>query len=118
MQYILLAPYYINVLNVYAVRLLSSSLFFRPILSLQFASVSWVTNGNNVPLNLDAGTVSPGAVPGIGARNQVTTPVPKDIDEYYEDAVNVLGTKKSKQEKMNEKQNKETYYSNFNFWTK
>jgi len=75
--------------------------YFCPILSVQFSDVhniSRVTNGSNAPLDSD--------------------PSHKNFEEHYDDAVHFLGTKKSKQEMVNENQKKEAYYSNLNFWAK
>ncbi|KAF9524129.1 chitin synthase [Crepidotus variabilis] len=100
-QYLLMAPSYINVLNVYA-----------------FANVhdvSWGTKGDNtVPTSL--GTVSAPSKTS-GKPGQVEAEVPtdeKDINALYEDAIHVLGTKRPKEEKkVDEGQMQEDYYRNF-----
>lgn len=75
-QYILLSPSYINVLNVYA-----------------FANVddvSWGTKGDNAPVKTDLGVV------GKPKDNNVDVSVPteeKDLNAAYEDAIAVLQSK-------------------------
>ncbi|KIJ45918.1 glycosyltransferase family 2 protein [Sphaerobolus stellatus SS14] len=82
LQYLLMAPSYINVLNVYA-----------------FANVhdvSWGTKGDNT-VSTDLGVVKPSG----GKGNEVDAPVPqeRDINAAYEDAIHVLSTKPPKEEK-------------------
>ena len=92
-QYVLMAPSYINVLNVYA-----------------FANVhdiSWGTKGDNV---VSLGSVS------TGKSGEVVAAVPdeKDTNELYDDALGVLQTKKPKEErKVDRGQAQEDYYRNF-----
>ncbi|KAF8187725.1 glycosyltransferase family 2 protein [Pholiota molesta] len=81
-QYLLMAPSYINVLNVYA-----------------FANVhdvSWGTKGDNTVAK-SLGTVATGK----GKTGEVEAEVPvdeKDINALYEDAIHVLNTKPPKQD--------------------
>jgi len=96
-QYLLMAPSYINVLNVYA-----------------FANVhdvSWGTKGDNTVAKA-LGTVSTGKTGG-----QVEAEVPtdeKDIDTLYEDAIHVLNTKPPKAEtKVDASTKQEDYYRTF-----
>ena len=94
--------------------------FFSNICSIpfiQFANVhdiSWGTKGDNAP---PLGTVTPGTAAGKAGSNQVIADVPtdeKDIDELYQDAVYVLQTKRSKEKKkVDDNQKKEDYYKNF-----
>ncbi|KAF8802201.1 glycosyltransferase family 2 protein [Phlegmacium glaucopus] len=95
-QYLLMAPSYINVLNVYA-----------------FANVhdvSWGTKGDNTVAK-DLGTVAK------GKTGEVEAEVPtdeKDIDTLYEDAIHVLNTKPPKVESKPDAGTKqEDYYRNF-----
>jgi chitin synthase len=107
----LMAPSYINVLNVYAVRNLKfcSLLSGLTLLILQFANVhdiSWGTKGDNVVF---FGTVA------TGESGEVVAVVPdeKDMNELYEDSLHVLQTKKPKEEqKVNSGQDQEDYYRN------
>ncbi|KAG2010491.1 chitin synthase, variant 2 [Coprinopsis cinerea AmutBmut pab1-1] len=97
LQYLLMAPSYISVLNVYA-----------------FANVhdvSWGTKGDNkAPTSL-------GTVPTSKNKNEVEVELPtseKDINALYEDAIHVLNTKPPKQEaKVDAGQKQEDYYRNF-----
>jgi len=96
-QYLLMAPSYINVLNVYA-----------------FANVhdvSWGTKGDNTVAK-DLGTVATGK---SGKSGQVEAEVPtdeKDINALYEDAIHVLNTKPPKEEsKPSASTQQEDYYS-------
>lgn len=96
-QYLLLAPSYINVLNVYA-----------------FANVhdvSWGTKGDN-KVNTDLGVVKTGK-----NTNEVEVAVPTaetDINAAYEDAIHVLSTKPPKEEpKSDPATEQEDYYRNF-----
>ncbi|KAM6493804.1 glycosyltransferase family 2 protein [Amanita muscaria] len=95
-QYILLAPSYINVLNVYA-----------------FANVhdvSWGTKGDN-KVNTDLGVVTTGG--GNEAEVQVPTEE-NDINAAYEDAIEVLKTKPPKEEsKPDAGTQQEDYYRTF-----
>jgi len=95
-QYLLMAPSYINVLNVYA-----------------FANVhdvSWGTKGDNTVAKA-LGTVA------TGKTGQVEAEVPtdeKDIDTLYEDAIHVLQTKPPKVESKPDAGTKqEDYYRTF-----
>ncbi|KAF9034366.1 glycosyltransferase family 2 protein [Panaeolus papilionaceus] len=99
-QYMLMAPSYINVLNVYA-----------------FANVhdiSWGTKGDNAPPK-DLGTVAKPS--GTGASGSVEVELPtdeKDINALYEDAIHVLNSKPPKVEaKVDEKTREEDYYKGF-----
>ncbi|PPQ85223.1 hypothetical protein CVT25_009840, partial [Psilocybe cyanescens] len=96
-QYMLMAPSYINVLNVYA-----------------FANVhdvSWGTKGDNTVAK-DLGTVATGKKAG-----EVEAEVPtdeKDINALYEDAIHVLNTKPPKVESKPDKgTQQEDYYRSF-----
>ncbi|KAI0051502.1 glycosyltransferase family 2 protein [Auriscalpium vulgare] len=96
-QYTLLAPSYINILNVYA-----------------FANVhdvSWGTKGDN-KVNTDLGVVKTGK-----NSNEVEVVVPtaeKDINAAYEDALHILSTKAPKEEaKVDAATQQEDYYRNF-----
>ncbi|KIL61924.1 glycosyltransferase family 2 protein [Amanita muscaria Koide BX008] len=95
-QYILLAPSYINVLNVYA-----------------FANVhdvSWGTKGDN-KVNTDLGVVKTGG----GNAAEVLVPTEQnDINAAYEDAIEVLKTKPPKEEsKPDAGTQQEDYYRTF-----
>ncbi|KAK7682323.1 Chitin synthase 4 [Cerrena zonata] len=97
-QYLLMAPSYINVLNVYA-----------------FANVhdvSWGTKGDN-KISTDLGVV---ATTGKN-KNEVEVAVPTaetDINAAYEDAIAVLSTKPPKSESKPDPQTEqEDYYRNF-----
>lgn len=95
-QYILLAPSYINVLNVYA-----------------FANVhdvSWGTKGDN-KVNTDLGVVKTGG----GNEAEVLVPTEQnDINAAYEDAIEVLKTKPPKEEsKPDAGTQQEDYYRTF-----
>jgi len=96
-QYLLLAPSYIAVLNVYA-----------------FANVhdvSWGTKGDN-KLSTDLGVVKTS-----GDKKEVEVNVPtneKDINALYEDAIHVLQTKPPKEEsKPDAGTQQEDYYRTF-----
>ncbi|KAI0250489.1 glycosyltransferase family 2 protein [Lactifluus subvellereus] len=96
-QYTLLAPSYINILNVYA-----------------FANVhdvSWGTKGDN-KVSTDLGVVKAGK-----GENAVEVAVPtaeKDINAAYEDAIHVLSTKPPKEEKkVDTATAQEDYYRSF-----
>jgi chitin synthase len=117
-QYLLMAPSFINVLNVYAVgspSSLSLSIYiFLNTFFLQFANVhdvSWGTKGDNTVAK-DLGTVATGKTGG-----QVEAEVPtdeKDIDTLYEDAIHVLNTKPPKAEnKVDAGTKQEDYYRTF-----
>ncbi len=100
LQYTLMAPSYINVLNVYA-----------------FANVhdiSWGTKGDTMVAK-DLGTVTTAS--GKKNPNEVEAEVPtdeKDIDELYQDAMHVLQSKKPKEVKtISASQKQEDYYKNF-----
>ncbi|KAF8516437.1 glycosyltransferase family 2 protein [Hysterangium stoloniferum] len=97
-QYLLMAPSYIAVLNVYA-----------------FANVhdvSWGTKGDNT-VNTDLGVVKTSA----GKTNEVEVSVPtedRDINAAYEDAIHVLSTKPPKAEKkVDAATQQEDYYRQF-----
>ncbi|KAG6329461.1 hypothetical protein ID866_9628 [Astraeus odoratus] len=96
-QYLLMAPSYIAVLNVYA-----------------FANVhdvSWGTKGDN-KVSTDLGVVSVGK-----NKNEVEVAVPTaetDINAAYEDAIHVLSTKPPKAEqKVDASTKQEDYYKTF-----
>jgi chitin synthase len=96
-QYLLLAPSYIAVLNVYA-----------------FANVhdvSWGTKGDN-KVSTDLGVVTSGK-----GKNEVEVAIPteeKDINALYEDAMAVLSTKPPKPEsKPDAGTQQEDYYKTF-----
>ena len=116
-QYLLMAPSYINVLNVYAVSSPSFTLFnfyfFLYLFFLQFANVhdvSWGTKGDNTVAK-SLGTVA------TGKTGEVEAEVPtdeKDIDTLYEDAIHVLNTKPPKAEsKVDANTKQEDYYRTF-----
>ncbi|EMD39480.1 glycosyltransferase family 2 protein [Gelatoporia subvermispora B] len=97
LQYLLMAPSYINVLNVYA-----------------FANVhdvSWGTKGDN-KISTDLGVVAAGK-----GKNEVEVSVPTaetDINAAYEDALHVLSTKPPKVEsKPDAATQQEDYYRSF-----
>ncbi|KAI0930946.1 Chitin synthase 4 [Taiwanofungus camphoratus] len=96
-QYMLMAPSYISVLNVYA-----------------FANVhdvSWGTKGDN-KVSTDLGVVQTGK-----NKNEVEVAVPTadtDINAAYEDAIHVLSTKPPKSEpKLDAQTQQEDYYRSF-----
>ncbi|KDQ51532.1 glycosyltransferase family 2 protein [Jaapia argillacea MUCL 33604] len=96
-QYLLMAPSYINVLNVYA-----------------FANVhdvSWGTKGDN-KIQTDLGVVQAGK-----GKNEVEVVVPTtetDINAAYEDAIHVLQTKPPKEDsKPDAATQQEDYYRTF-----
>lgn len=97
-QYLLMAPSYINVLNVYA-----------------FANVhdvSWGTKGDN-KINTDLGVVKTGGKDNNEAEVLVPTEQ-NDINAAYEDALEVLKTKPPKQEpKLDAGTQQEDYYRTF-----
>ncbi|KAK2465800.1 hypothetical protein APHAL10511_002344 [Amanita phalloides] len=97
-QYLLMAPSYINVLNVYA-----------------FANVhdvSWGTKGDN-KVNTDLGVVKTGGKDNNEAEALVPTEQ-NDINAAYEDALEVLKTKPPKQEsKPDAGTQQEDYYRTF-----
>ncbi|KZT69531.1 glycosyltransferase family 2 protein [Daedalea quercina L-15889] len=97
LQYLLLAPSYIAVLNVYA-----------------FANVhdvSWGTKGDN-KVSTDLGVVQ---VAKNATEVEVTMPTQKDdLNAMYEDAIHVLQTKPPPEEaKVDEKTAQEDYYKSF-----
>jgi len=115
-QYLLMAPSYIAVLNVYAVRPTPSLLFITNIqhTTLQFSNVhdvSWGTKGDN-KVSSDLGVVKTS-----GDKKEVEVDVPtneKDINALYEDALHVLSTKPPKAEsRPDEKTVQEDYYRSF-----
>ncbi|TFK68451.1 glycosyltransferase family 2 protein [Pluteus cervinus] len=98
-QYLLMAPSYISVLNVYA-----------------FANVhdvSWGTKGDNTT----GGSTDLGVVKTSKDKKQADIIVPtedKDIDAAYEDAIHVLNSKPPKaEEKVNASTQQEDYYRSF-----
>ncbi|KAJ3575497.1 hypothetical protein NP233_g1057 [Leucocoprinus birnbaumii] len=120
-QYLLMAPSYIAVLNVYAVRPSPSPLPPRlppltPFLPhTQFANVhdvSWGTKGDN-KISTDLGVVKTAA----GQKSEVEVNVPtneKDLNGLYEDALHVLSTKPPKVEsKPDSGTLQEDYYRSF-----
>lgn len=96
-QYLLMAPSYIAVLNVYAFS--------------NVHDVSWGTKGDN-KVSSDLGVVKTS-----GDKKEVEVDVPtneKDINALYEDALHVLSTKPPKVEsKPDEKTVQEDYYRSF-----
>ena len=112
-----MAPSYIAVLNVYAVRLLFCFLLDELLISTtQFANVhdvSWGTKGDN-KVSTDLGVVSVGKGPN---KNEVEVAVPTaetDINAAYEDAIHVLSTKPPKAEqKVDPATQQEDYYKTF-----
>ena len=115
-QYLLMAPSYINVLNVYAVSF--PSLHINLLTSLSYPSkfanvhdVSWGTKGDNTVAK-DLGTVAKGKT-GESVEAEVPTDE-KDIDALYEDAIHVLNTKAPKVEsKPSVSTQQEDYYRSF-----
>ncbi|KAF5340785.1 hypothetical protein D9611_007290 [Ephemerocybe angulata] len=97
LQYILMAPSYIAVLNVYAFS--------------NVHDVSWGTKGDNKP----AATL--GTVSTSKNKNEVEVEVPtseKDINALYDDAIHVLNTKPPKvEQKVDASTQQEDYYRNF-----
>jgi len=94
-QYLLLSPSYINVLNIYAF--------------CNVHDISWGTKGPDVPPPLKGGVV-------VTTDGQASVSVPgddKDLDEQYEEEMNVL-TKKAVVEtkKVDETQSQKDYYAN------
>jgi chitin synthase len=114
-QYLLMAPSYINVLNVYAVRPSRARPALRPLTRAgQFANVhdvSWGTKGDN-KVSTDLGVVQTGK-----NKNEVEVAVPTaetDINAAYEDAIHVLSTKPPKVEsKPDPATQQEDYYRSF-----
>ncbi|KAK4685228.1 chitin synthase, partial [Tremellales sp. Uapishka_1] len=96
-QYLLLAPSYINVLNVYAF--------------CNVHDVSWGTKGSD-KASEDLGVVKPAE-----GKNEVTVDIPveqHDINEKYTQELTVLATKPPKEEaKVSADQKQEDYYKNF-----
>ena len=118
-QYVLMAPSYINVLNVYAVRgllsLPSLSTTDNSLFAPQFANVhdvSWGTKGDN-KVQTDLGTVRAAGK----NKNEVEVVVPteqKDINAIYEDALHVLQQKPAKVDQSRDAATKqEDYYRSF-----
>ena len=97
LQYLLIAPAYVNVLNVYAVSRADDCMRIvghaHSHLSRQFANVhdvSWGTKGDN-KVSTDLGVVKTGK-----NNNEVEVAVPTaetDINAVYDDALHVLTTK-------------------------
>lgn len=122
-QYLLLAPGYINVLNVYAFANVQYVLPSPPLLPplpvlisftpppLLSSDVSWGTKGDN-KVSTDLGEVKTGK-----NTNEVEVAVPTaetDINAAYEDAIHVLSTKPPKEEqKVDAATMQEDYYRNF-----
>lgn len=135
-QYLLMAPSYINVLNVYAVSQVPYRIRFNltdhlsyslPMFSefadrtdiiarlidlFYFSDVSWGTKGDN-KISTDLGVV---ATTGKN-KNEVEVEVPSaetDINAAYEDAIAVLSTKPPKSDpKPDPATEQEDYYRNF-----
>jgi chitin synthase len=114
-QYVLMAPSYINVLNVYAVRCLLSVPLVSTYVVSQFANVhdvSWGTKGDN-KVQTDLGTVQAAGK----NKNEVEVVVPteqKDINAAYEDALHVLQQKPPKvEQKRDDATKQEDYYRSF-----
>lgn len=114
-QYTLMAPSYIAVLNVYAVSPSTPPPFTPANPSIpQFANVhdvSWGTKGDNKT------TPDLGAVKTTKNKSEVEVEVPtseKDINTLYEDAIHVLQTKPPKKEsKVDASTQQEDYYRSF-----
>jgi len=118
-QYLLIAPSYINVLNVYAVsRTFNGMSAIGPTRSYlshaQFANVhdvSWGTKGDN-KVSTDLGVVKTGK-----NKNEVEVAVPTaetDINAAYDDALHVLTTKPPPVEsKPDPATEQEDYYRTF-----
>ena len=96
-QYTLIAPSYVNILNVYA-----------------FANVhdvSWGTKGDN-KVSTDLGVVKTSK--DSNAVEVVVPTAETDINAAYEDAIHVLSTKPPKEEKKPDPaQEQEDYYRTF-----
>ena len=96
-QYLLLAPSFTNVLNVYAF--------------CNLHDVSWGTKGDN-KIQTDLGVVTTGK-----NKNEVEVAVPTtetDINAAYEDAIHILSTKPPKEEsKPDASTQQEDYYRSF-----
>jgi len=113
-----MAPSYINVLNVYAVRCplpRSAPQLLITHLASQFANVhdvSWGTKGDN-KVQADLGTVQAAGK----NKNEVEVVVPteqKDINAAYEDALHVLQQKPPKVDQTRDAATKqEDYYRSF-----
>ncbi|KZT22847.1 glycosyltransferase family 2 protein [Neolentinus lepideus HHB14362 ss-1] len=99
LQYLLMAPSYINVLNVIMTQLVTIS------------DVSWGTKGDN-KIQTDLGVVQVGK-----NKNEVEVVVPTaetDINAAYEDAIHMLSTKPPKAESKPDPQTEqEDYYRSF-----
>lgn len=97
LQYLLMSPSYINVLNVYAFS--------------NVHDVSWGTKGDN-KVSTDLGVVKTS-----GNKNEVEVEVPtheKDINAAYQDAVQLLATKPPPDNKQPDAATKqEDYYRTF-----
>ena len=114
-QYLLMAPSYINVLNVYAVRCALPILLLSIANIFQFANVhdvSWGTKGDN-KVETDLGVVQ-----AAGKNtNEVEVVVPteqKDINAAYEDALHVLQQNPPKVDQTRDAATKqEDYYRSF-----
>lgn len=95
-QYLLLSPSYINVLNVYAF--------------CNTHDISWGTKGPDVPPPIVGGTVT--TVDGKADMNVPTDD--KDLDEQYESELRSLAVKPEKEvEKPSETQKQKDYYAGF-----
>ncbi|CAG8510887.1 14090_t:CDS:2, partial [Racocetra persica] len=96
-QYLLLVPFYINILNVYAF--------------CNVHDVSWGTKGDT-GTKKDLGTV---AAPGKGGEVEVEAPVDqKDINAAYDEAVNELSRHVEEEQKQpSEAERQEDYYKAF-----
>lgn len=95
-QYLLLSPSYINVLNVYAF--------------CNTHDISWGTKGPDVPPPIKNGAVT--TVDGKADMNVPTDD--KDLDEQYEAEMRTLGVKPEKvEEKPSESQLQKDYYAGF-----
>lgn len=95
-QYLLLSPSYINVLNVYAF--------------CNTHDISWGTKGPDVPPPIKGGTVT--TVDGKADMNVPTDD--KDLDEQYESELRSLAIKPEKEiEKPSETQKQKDYYAGF-----
>ncbi|CAG8457477.1 10701_t:CDS:2 [Paraglomus brasilianum] len=96
-QYLLMVPFYVNILNVYAF--------------CNTHDVSWGTKGDTAPPKHDLGTAQ--AAPGKGTV-EIEVAEEKDLNVLYQEAVDTIKTKVAEEPKhrsASEKQ--EDYYKNF-----
>ena len=109
LQYLLLAPSYINVMNVYAFSNVHDVVSIQLLSIAPFDMQSWGTKGSD-KVNEDLGVVKSHA----DNKNEVTVDVPleqKDINAVYAAELQVLTTKPPKEEKsISADQKQEDYY--------